>query len=251
MTPRPRRRFRPTLWATVAVVPALAVLLALGVWQLQRLQWKNALIEEMQGRMQAPAIALPAPIRDPGALRFRRVEITGRFLHERELHRVARSARNTRGLFVITPMALRDGRRVLVNRGWVPVQRRDRASRPGSLVDGEVTVEGIVRLGGWRGVDWLRPANDPQANEWLWMDLERMARSAGLENAVTDVYIDLAAGETPGTYPIGGQTRVNLRNDHLEYALTWFALALALLVIYVAFHLHRREDAREGAKDHR
>lgn len=233
----------------MAVVAALAVLVALGVWQLQRMEWKNALIAEMRGRMEAPAVALPEPVGDPQALRFRRVEVTGRFLHARELHRVARTYRNTRGLFVVTPMVLADGRRILVNRGWVPVDRRERGTRPDGLVEGEVTLEGIVRLGGWRGADWLRPANDPQANEWLWMDLARMARHAGLENAVTDVYIDVAAGQTPGTYPIGGQTRVNLRNDHLEYALTWFALALALLVIYVLFHLHGRERRDGRARD--
>lgn len=248
MTSRNKRRFRPTLWATLAVVPMLAVLIGLGVWQLQRLEWKNDLIEEMRGRMEAAPIELPQPIEEPEALQFYRVELTGRFLNDGELYRVAQPLRNTRGLYVITPMRLEDGREVLVNRGWVPLDKREPAARPDSLTSGTVTVEGVIRLGGWQGMEWLRPANDPQANEWLWMDLDRMVREAGLENPVTNVYVDLAAEQTPGAYPVGGQTRVNLRNDHLNYALTWFALALGLVAIYVLFHW-RPVDDRDTTRD--
>lgn len=248
MTSRARRRFRPTLAATLAVLPALAILIGLGVWQLQRLEWKNALIDEMRGRMTAAPIELPDPVRDAESLRFRRVALTGRFLNDRELYRVAQKRRNTRGLFVITPMVLADGRQVLVNRGWAPLDRRDPRTRADSLVEGQVKVEGVVRLGGWQGMDWLRPANEPQANEWLWMDLDRMARVAGLENPVTNVYIDLAKGQTPGEYPVGGQTRVNLRNDHLSYALTWFGLAVGLVVIYLLFHI-RSDEPRQSTRD--
>ncbi len=230
------RRFRPTLWATVAVLPALAILVGLGVWQLQRLEWKNDLIAEMRSRMAAPAIDLPKPLTDLDGLRFRRIELTGEFLHERELYRRAQALRNTRGAFVITPMALTDGRRILVNRGWVPLDRLDPATRPDSLVEGRVAIEGVLRLGGWKGSDWFRPANDPAANSWLWMDLPRMAETAGLSNPVTEAYVDAARNQTPGDYPVGGQTRVNLRNEHLEYALTWFALAFGLLAVYVLYH---------------
>lgn len=236
MTASPSRRFRPTLWATVAVVPALAILIGLGVWQLQRLEWKTALIEEMRGRMAAPAMELPKPLSNLDELRFRQVELTGEFLHDHELYRRARKLRNTRGAFVITPMALADGRQVLVNRGWVPLDRLDPATRPDSLVEGQVTIEGVLRLGGWKGSDWFRPANDPEANSWLWMDLPRMAEAAGLSNPITKVYVDAAKNQTPGDYPVGGQTRVNLRNEHLEYALTWFALAFGLLAVYVLYH---------------
>jgi len=230
------RRFRPTLWATVAVVPALAILIGLGVWQLERLEWKTALIAEMRGRMDAPAMELPKPLTDLDELRFRRVKLTGEFLHDRELYRRAQKLRNTRGAFVITPMALADGRKILVNRGWVPLDRLDPATRPDSLVEGRVTIEGVLRLGGWKGRDWFRPTNDPDANSWLWMDLPRMALAAGLSNPVTEAYVDAARDQTPGDYPVGGQTRVNLRNEHLEYALTWFALAFGLLAVYVLYH---------------
>jgi len=241
MTTPVRRRFRPRLWTTVATLPVLALLMGLGVWQLQRLEWKNNLIAEMEARMDPPAMALPDPLPDKlDNLRFRRVELTGRFHHDRELYRKARPLKNTRGAYVITPMTLGDGRQLLVNRGWVPLTKLDPAERPDSRPEGEITIDAIVRRGGWDGFAWLRPANDPAENTWLWMDLPRMTEAAGLSAPVTRIYVDAVKGATPGSqWPIGGQTRVNLRNDHLNYALTWFALAFGLAVIYVLFHLRR------------
>lgn len=246
------RRFRPTLWATVAVLPALALLLGLGMWQLQRLDWKTERIAEMSARMDAPTIALPRPLPEGqalAALRFRRVALTGTYHHDRELYRGAQPLRNQRGAFVLTPMTLADGRQVIVNRGWVPLDRKDPATRPEGQIAGEVTVAAIVRFGGWRGLDWLRPANDPAGNVWLWMDLDRMAAAADLSNPVTRLYLDAVKDQHPGRYPVGGQTRVNLRNQHLSYALTWFALAGGLLVIYVLYHLRpaRRGDDEKDA----
>jgi len=248
MTALARRRFRPRLWTTVATLPALALLIGLGVWQLQRLEWKNARIAEMSARMDPPAMALPRPLPDDlSALRFQRVALTGRYHHDRELYRRAQPLRNTRGAHIITPMSLEDGRTVLVNRGWVPLDRLDPAERPDSQPAGTVTLDAIVRFGGWDGVSWLRPANDPAANAWLWMDLDRMAKAAGVPEATTRLYLDAVEGANPGQWPLGGQTRVNLRNAHLNYALTWFALAFGLVVIYVLFHL-RREPPREAQR---
>jgi surfeit locus 1 family protein len=245
MTARMARRFRPRLWTTVATLPVLALLIGLGVWQLQRLEWKNNLIAEMEARMDPPAMALPDPLPDTlDTVRFRRVELTGRFLHDRELYRKAQPLKNTRGAYVLTPLTLTDGRQILVNRGWVPLTKLDPAERPDSQPAGEITIDAIVRRGGWDGFAWLRPANDPAGNTWLWMDLPRMTQVAGLSRPVTRVYVDAVKGATPGSqWPIGGQTRVNLRNDHLNYALTWFALAVGLAIIYVLFHLRREPSA--------
>ena len=238
-----RRRFRPRLWTTVATLPVLGVLLALGFWQIERMEWKNALVDEMQSRMTQTPMALPQPIEQPERLRFRRVELTGRFLHEREIYRAAQTYGKTRrGWDVITPFELADGRQVLVNRGWVPTGKKPADARPDSLVDGQVTIEGIVRIGGWSGMEFVKPENDPADNTWVWMDLDRMAAFAELAQPVTNLYVDAAKNQTPGEYPIGGQTRVNLRNQHFEYALTWFALAAGLLGIYFLFHWRPIDD---------
>ncbi|MBK1696721.1 SURF1 family protein [Rhodovibrio salinarum] len=241
-----RRRFKPRLWTTVATIPVLAILIALGLWQIERMEWKNALVDEMQSRMtQAPA-ALPKPLGNVDTLRFQRVELTGRFLNDHEIYRAAQTYGKTRrGWDVITPFALADGRQILVNRGWVPTDKKPPEARPQSLVTGQVTIEGIVRKGGWSGMEFVKPENDPADNTWVWMDLDRMARFAALESPITQIYVDVAKNQTPGEYPIGGQTRVNLRNQHFNYAITWFALAFGLLAIYFLFHW-RPVDEHDG-----
>jgi len=240
-----RLRFRPSFWATVAVVPALILLVGLGVWQVQRMQWKQGLIDDMRTRMDAAPIALPAEGADLDEVRFRRVEITGEFQHAAAMHRLARTHKGRRGFDLITPMRLTDGRTVLVDRGWLPIRMHREGGLPEAVrVDGTVTIEGIVRRGGWPGAAWLRPANDPAGNEWLWMDLPRMAEHAGLSRPVTHLYVESLTPAAEGRFPIAERPRVNLPQNHLGYAITWFGLAAGLLVIYVVFHC-RRESPGE------
>lgn len=244
-----RRRFRPTLWASLAVLPLLAILIGLGVWQLERMAWKDALIAQMQERMGGPAVALPAEVSEADVpdLRFQRVAVRGVFLHDRELHRLARVHRERQGFHLITPLRLEDGREILVNRGWVPIELRDPGERPEMLTSEPVRFEAIVREGGWSGAQWLRPANDPEANAWLWIDLDAMAAQAGLENAVTALYLDAADSTAPGPYPVPGQTRVDLPDNHLGYAITWFSIAAVLVVIYFVYHWRPAPTRGQGS----
>jgi surfeit locus 1 family protein len=231
------RRFRPTFWATLFTVPALAVLVALGIWQLQRLAWKDALIAERQARSAAPAMTLPAEIDDPEALAFTRVRVRGSFLHEAEMYLVARPLAGRPGLHVVTPLVLEDGRALLVDRGWVPEARKDPATRAEGQLAGVVELEGLLRIGGWTGYSWLKPENQPAENVWYRVEPAAMAEAADLARAVTAVYLDAGPAENPGGLPKGGQTRVHMANDHLGYAITWFALAVALVAVYLIYHL--------------
>lgn len=249
MTNRARRRFRPTLWGTIVVIPMLAVLIGLGMWQLERMAWKEALIDTMHTRVAAPAIALPVDLSDGETLHFRRIVVAGEFLHDREIHRVARTHRERHGFHLVTAMRLDDGREVLVNRGWLPIEMRDPDARPETLVEGPVRLEAIARLGGWSGVRWLRPENDSGSNDWLWMDLEAMAARAELSNPVTEIYLDAAESTAPGAYPIAGQTRVDLPNNHLGYAITWFSIALGLAAIYLVFHWRPTPAPKEHGQE--
>lgn len=227
------RRFRPSLWPTLAALLACALLVALGAWQLQRLQWKERLIDQLAERTSAAPMPLPDDLSDPEALAYRPVRLNGRFLHDRELYLVGRTYRGQAGSHVVTPMALDDGRTILVDRGWVPPERRDSATRPAGQVDGVVTVDGLLRPGGWRGSAAFKPTNQPDERLWVWPDLPEMTAKAGLQRAVETLYVAAGAEANPGGYPIGGQTQVTLRNDHLQYAITWYALAVVLLVIYL------------------
>jgi len=240
-----RRRFRPTFWATVFAVPALIILIALGTWQVQRLHWKENQIAIRQERSQGPGIALPNSFPDPLAIEFTRVKLAGTFLHDQEFYLGARTENGRVGLNIVTPFVLDDGRVILFNRGWVPEDKRDPASRAEGQLEGEVEVEGLLRTDGWKGVDFAKPPNSPEKRFYFWLDLPVMAEGidggSGTSGVITEVYADAVASEVPGGLPIGGQTRIKLKNDHLEYAITWYSFAVILLVIYFLFH-YRPED---------
>ncbi len=236
-------RFRPALWPTLVSVPALAVLLALGTWQIERLHWKEALIAAREASLAAPPAALGAGAQgldELAELDFRRVSVRGRFRHQAEIHLVAPSLRGEACYHVVTPLARGGGERVvLVDRGWVPPALKLAASRPRGQVAGTVTVEGIARAQGAQGM--FVPDNDPGKNLWYWRDLTGMAAHLGL--ALAPVLVEAGAAANPGGWPLGGQTRTELRNDHLGYALIWYALAAALVVVYVLYHRGRAAGA--------
>lgn len=242
-----RRRFRPTFWATVFTIPVLIILLGLGTWQVQRLYWKEEQIAIRQERSQPPGIELPDRFPDPGELEFTRVRMTGAFLHDQEFYLGARTESGRVGIAVVTPFTLSDGRTILINRGWVPEDRRDPATRAEGQLQGEITIEALLRTDGWKGVEFAKPPNDPEKRFYFWLDLPVMADDVD-RPIITQVYADAVASDVPGGLPIGGQTRIQLTNDHLEYAITWYSFAVILLVIYFLFHYRREEEGADGEK---
>jgi surfeit locus 1 family protein len=232
--------FRPTFWPTLFTIPALILLLGLGTWQVQRLFEKEAMIAEREARIAAAPVELPAPgAAAPEALaplEFRRAVAVGEFLHDKELFLAARTMRGNVGYQIVTPFRLESGGTLLVNRGWVPEAQKDPAKR----AEGTVTVDGAIRLPGHQ--NWLQPDNEPQHNMWFWLDLPAMADEAGIPAAnLVPVFLEAGPAPNPGGIPIGGQTKVTLPNDHLQYAITWYILAVALAVIYVVYHRQPKE----------
>jgi len=241
-----RRRFRPTLWATVFAVPALLILIALGTWQIERLHWKEGEIARRLEHSQGPGIALPQAFPDPADVEFTRVRLKGRFLHDQEFILGARTESGRVGYNIVTPFHLDDGRTLLVNRGWVPENRRDPATRAEGQIAGEVEIEALLRTGGWKGVDFARPPNKPEDRFYFWLDLPVMA--GYVDGPIVEaVYADAVASDVPGGLPIGGQTRIVLKNDHLEYAITWYSFAVILAVIYFLFHYRPEDEAADAA----
>ena len=229
--------FRPTLWPTLFTIPALAALIALGTWQVHRLAWKQDLIDKLHSRSVGAAVAPPGEGADLGAFEFQRVRITGTFRHDRELYLIGRALDGAPGLHILTPLDPGDGSTaVLVDRGWVPFEGRDPAVRPQGQVTGTVTVNGIVRL--QKGKGWFVPDNDPVKNAWYFVDVPAMAKAAGVALR-PGYYIVADDAGLPGGFPKGGQWRLDLRNDHLQYAITWYCLAIALLVIYIVYHCRK------------
>ncbi|MFM9843421.1 MAG: SURF1 family protein [Dongiaceae bacterium] len=231
--------FRPTFWPTLFTVPALILLLGLGSWQVQRLFEKAAVIAERESRIAAAPVELPAPgaaaIEALAPLEFRRAVASGEFRHDKELYVAARTMRGNVGYQIVTPLRLSSGGTLLVNRGWVPEAQKDPARRAEGQAAGLVTVDGAIRLPGHQ--NWLQPDNEPQNNMWFWLDLPAMAAQAGIPAAeLVPVFLEAGPAANPGGIPIGGQTKVTLPNDHLQYAITWYILAVALAVIYVVYH---------------
>ena len=229
---------RPGAAAIILGAAAFSLLVGLGVWQIWRLVEKRQLIATIETRITAPAVDLPASGVEPAAWRYRRVRLRGVFQHDREFHLFSTNRAGKSGYQVITPLVRPDGLVVLVDRGWVPADRKDPATRPQGQVAGEVTVVGLVHAPWRRG--WFVPANDPARNLWFYGDLAAMAAHLGAAR-VAPVFVDADATPNPGGLPVGGQTKIVIRNDHLQYAITWFALALALAVMFVLYH--RRPSA--------
>lgn len=234
MADAPRSVWRGPRAALFLVLIGCGVLIGLGTWQVERRAWKAELIATMDARLALPRANLSALLAGGEPEDFRPVSVTGIFLHDQEMYLAARSYQSRLGYHVVTPL-LRDdgaagGQAVLVDRGWIPVDRLAPASRAAGQVPGKVTVEGILRRPAKPGA--FTPDNRPDQNRWYWPDLPAMGAHAGLAQ-VAPVLIEAGPAPNPGGLPIGGQTRVNLPNDHLQYAITWYALAAALVVLYL------------------
>ncbi len=222
---------------TVCVLAALALLIGLGVWQLDRLKWKEGLIAQIEARATAAPVALEDAEallgrgRDPSYLRVR---VEGRFHHGRERYLYA-TADGQQGWHVITPLEMSNGEMVLIDRGFVPDELKEPASRQPGQVEQVVELTGLVRLPERQGV--FIPDNEPAANRWFWRDLQAMSASMFPSDAVevAPFYVEAERSDVPGGWPQGGQTRLVIANNHLQYALTWFALAVCLLAVYVAY----------------
>lgn len=225
----------------VAVLVLGALMLAgfmwLGLWQIERRAWKHELIDRVEARLSAPVQPLARITGPPEHREYSRVRVTGRFDHDAEVL-VQAVTELGGGFWVLTPLHLPEGGSVLVNRGFVPPQRRDPAARAAAQPEGAVSVTGLLRLTEPEGA-FLRQ-NDPAGGRWYSRDVAAIAQRLGLTDAARD-FIDadadpdvIAAGG-----PQGGLTVVQFRDTHLIYALTWFALAC--LVAFALTVLIRHE----------
>jgi surfeit locus 1 family protein len=236
----------------LAALVALAILIGLGTWQLQRKAWKEDLISQIAAR----AHGEPGPIvpEEQWATwradqdEFRKVRVTGTFLHsfEAPVYGLAAGERQgapIQGYYLITPLRLATGAVVMINRGFIPTDLRDPARRPESLPAGEVTVTGLVRAPEARTS--FTPNDDPARNQWFARDPQAIAAAHKLER-VAPFLIDADASPNPGGWPRGGQTPLTLPNNHLQYALTWFGIALTLICVFGAFAWQRLKRPASG-----
>lgn len=227
-------RSPPRRWALAgAALAACALFTALGTWQLQRRTWKHELIARVDERVHEPAVAPPGPGQWGGVRaathEYLRVRVAGRFLHDRETLVQAATALGG-GYWVLTPLQQADGTVVLVNRGFVAPELRAPAARADALPGGTVEVTGLLRLSEPGGT-WLR-RNDPAHERWYSRDVAAIAAARQL-GTVAPYFVDAEAappGSAAAPGPVGGLTVVAFNDNHLVYALTWYGLALMVLL---------------------
>ncbi len=227
--------FRPLFWPTLFTAPAVLLLLALGFWQVERLFWKQDLIAQRQAAVAAPRVAAPRSLEEARGMEFHHIVDEGVFLHDKEIFLGATSEAGRQGYQVLTPLLEVGGRTVFINRGFIPAELKDSNKRDVGQIAGTVRIQGLLRLPPAERPAWFLPDNRTDLNYWFWVDLPAMSAADGLDR-VAPFYIDADATPNPGGWPKGGVTRLVLPNNHLQYAITWFSLAVALIVIYVLFH---------------
>lgn len=232
----------------IASLAAATVLGALGVWQVKRLHWKLDLIARVERRLAADPVQAPGRAAwsalTPESGEYLKVRVTGRFLNGKETLVQAVTDLGG-GSWVLTPLETTQGFTVLVNRGFVPAERRDPATRASAAVAGETTVTGLLRMTEPGGAFLRR--NDPASDRWYSRDVRAIASARGL-GETAPYFIDADGTPNASGFPVGGLTRVRFPNNHLVYAITWFTLALMALAGggYVLYDW-RQQRARFGA----
>jgi surfeit locus 1 family protein len=238
-----------SLWAPgLAALVCLAILLGLGTWQLARKGEKEALITRIIERSHAEPPAAPPAFGawDARADEFSRVRVRGTFLHDREtlVHGLApgEPGRALQGFYVLTPLRRDDGATILINRGFIPTELKRPEDRAAGQVTGEATVTGMLRASEARGM--FVPESDPKRDAWFTRDIPGISAARGLTN-VAPYLIEADATPNPGGWPRGGQLRVDLPNNHLQYAFTWFGIAACLIGVFSVFAWRRLNDPAE------
>ncbi len=205
------------------ILAGFLILAGLCAWQGVRALGREDRIELAALRLSLPPAPLPAAFA-PVEQELLPVRVEGRFAHSDERHVLTSLPPLGPGVRVITPLDTPDGRRVLVDRGFVPERLRDPSLRPEGQSQGSVAVEGVLSWPRERG--FFVPEPDPETGLWFARDVDALAVAAGAETVLV-----VARDSAPGGFPRADAPEPDRRNVHIEYAATWAALAAAWLVI--------------------
>lgn len=240
------------MWPSVMTLVALPILIGLGTWQWHRMAWKEGLLARVEARRIAEPVSYPQAlsqfVRD-GDVEYLRVSVTGTFDHASERHVYAPTTR-AQGWHVFTLLSPGGGLPpVYVNRGWVSDALKDPAKRAEGQVSGPVTVTGLARLSQPGGL--FTPPGDVAGNRWYARDLDAMRWGAVGTPAADELVLSGARPIAPfaidaeaepantGGFPKGGTTLVRIPNNHLQYVVTWYGLALTLVGVFLVFARQR------------
>jgi surfeit locus 1 family protein len=232
------KRWLPWLF----IVPTVLTLLALGSWQLQRLQWKETVMQQYEEGRVKPVLSINSlSTEEIQNLPYRRVTISGEFHHDKEIHLGGRRRLGKTGYHLLTPMTLEDGRHFLVNRGWIPFKKKEIKDRPETVEqEAAIDLQGVIRFP--KPPNLITPSNHPEKNFWFSVDYPALESFTELK--LEPVVIELMNDEPDlKVLPIVSDGKRVFRNDHLGYAITWFSLAIAAMVIFWARILRKESNS--------
>lgn len=231
----------------LALMPIVSF--GLGTWQVRRLQWKLDLISRAEDRLLLPPLELPDRI-NPDVVNefdYRRVSVTGEFDHSKEMLVGPRLYQNKRGYYVVTPLKRKNASTLLIFRGWIPQGKKDQRTRPESLVRGEQRIDCLLHKKPQKNM--FTPEMESNGYEFHFMDIDMMAKLTGAQ----PIFIEALMDESPNSLmpeqlamqgvPIGGVPKVNYRNSHFQYILTWYGLSLFTSVMLLTIWKQRFRKA--------
>lgn len=233
--------------------------MALGLWQVKRLQWKNNLIQQVEKFKDEPPVEFRSADYNPENDLFKKVVLYGAFQHQYEMLLSAKylteeQDKSELGYHVITPFLTTEGKVVFVNRGWIPEEYKDQAKRPDSLykTNIEIPLQGIIRENGGKA-PWYMPQNMPQKNIWFWIDLPEMAKKLESGSTFKDIQPVLiqqteATNYNDFKYPLPISGKLEFYNQHFTYILTWFSLAFVIFGMWV-YYLRKENGAKDQKSD--
>ena len=169
-------------------------------------------------------------------IEYRKVRLTGKFLNKKEVHITGKTYEGNAGFHVVTPFLMQNGNYVLVNRGWVSENYKEAKSRSFSLINEETSVIGLIRYPQKKG--YFVPENEPDNGFWFTIKPTEIKKHLKIdkETFIIKFYVDALRQEKKINLPIGIKEKINIRNQHLSYAITWYSLAIVLMIIYLSYH---------------
>lgn len=218
---------KPELIPLLFILCATFTLGGLGLWQLERLVWKNNLIAQIQSAQSQGALA--SLTGEP----YRRVELDGKILGDKAIRIVGRPQwEQGSGYFLLYPFKMKDGKIVMVNIGWAPAEWKGDVAKIRH-------VTGITRPA--RGKRYFSPENHPEKNIWFYEDIAAMSSALNLK--LEDQIVEAVGERKAGSYPSVNDGSISLRNDHLGYAITWFSLMIIGLFMFALYHREPEKNA--------
>lgn len=208
----------------IAFICAFSILISLSLWQVKRLKWKSQLINERVASFELDPINLE-DITNPEKNEFRKVLVKGEILNEHEMFMPALSKRGNNGFHILVPIKTKDNNYIIYDTGWIPLKKKKKEDRVNNISSNFETFEAVIRTSGRKG--YFQPDNDTDTNTWFFVEPTKMSNFIGIK-LQKNFYLE-AFNNGPNGYPLGNQTRIYLRNNHLQYALTWLMIALGLV----------------------